>query len=261
MNLLTLMPGWPVTFRTCVDFFEEGFVSQSQAFDSRLLASPGARNRKQALNAVSNSAAPNHVTFLGYGLGGELFCGDLLGCGQGIGVQLITNGRRSAGLPGCVVCQSNHGITLPTDAKLGSGPQGVCMQCHTPGDVCDQARAKMLADLTRLDATIKGADKILTVAESSGMEVSDARLEQNQARDSLTKARVTIHTFQTDLVEKDIQSGLQIAAKDLQAGKAALVERDYRRKGLGLALIFILMSVVGLYLYIRQIERNGAAKN
>jgi len=165
---------------------------------------------------------------------------------------------QAAGLPGCVVCHGNHGIVHPTDAKLGTGPEGVCMQCHTPGDVCDQARAQMLADLTRLDDAINGANKILAVAESSGMEVSDALLEQDQARDSLTKARVTIHSFQTQLVEQDIQAGLQIAAKDQQAGKAALAERDYRRKGLGLALIFILMSVVGLYLYIRQIERNGA---
>ncbi len=116
----------------------------------------------------------------------------------------------------------------------------------------------MFAGLTNLDAAIKNADQVLSVAESSGMEVSDARLEQDQARDSLTKARVTIHSFQNDVVQHDVQSGLQIAAKDLQAGKSALAERDYRRKGLGLALVFILMSVAGLYLYIRQIEHNGA---
>jgi Cytochrome c3 len=164
---------------------------------------------------------------------------------------------QAAGLPGCVVCHNNHGITRPTDAKLGTGPEGVCMQCHAAGDACDQARERMLADLTRLNDAIQSADRILTVAESSGMEVSDPRLEQDQARDSLTKARVTIHTFDTQLVGQHIEAGLKIAAKDEQAGRAALVERDYRRKGLGLALIFILMSVVGLYLYIRQMERNG----
>lgn len=165
---------------------------------------------------------------------------------------------QAAGLPGCVVCHSNHGIAHPTDAKLGTGTEGVCMQCHTSGDLCDQARGQMFAGLTNLDAAIKNADQVLSVAESSGMEVSDARLEQDQARDSLTKARVTIHSFQNDVVQHDVQSGLQIAAKDLQAGKSALAERDYRRKGLGLALVFILMSVAGLYLYIRQIEHNGA---
>jgi nitrate/TMAO reductase-like tetraheme cytochrome c subunit len=162
---------------------------------------------------------------------------------------------QSAGLPGCVVCHGNHGISHPTDAKLGTGPQATCMQCHTPGDLCDQARAEMLSELTHLDDAIKNAHNVLGIAESSGMEVSQARLDEDQARDALTKARVTIHSFRKDLVDQDIQEGLKIAAKNLQAGQQALRERDYRRKGLGLALVFILMTVVGLLLYIRQIER------
>lgn len=40
----------------------------------------------------------------------------------------------------------------------------------------------------------------------------------------------------------------------MQAGQAALAERDYRRKGRGFALAFILITVLGLFLYLRQIE-------
>lgn len=164
---------------------------------------------------------------------------------------------QSAGLPGCVVCHGNHGITHPTDAKLGTGPQGVCMQCHSPGDSCDQARAEILAGLTRLEAGIQESNRVIGVAESSGMEVSQARLDEDQARDALTKARVTIHSFQKDLVNKDIQEGLNITAKNLQAGKNALAERDFRRRGLGLALVFIFITVVGLFFYIRQMENTA----
>ena len=165
---------------------------------------------------------------------------------------------QSAGLPGCVVCHSNHGITHPTDARLGTGPEANCMQCHTPGDDCDKARAEMLAGLTRLDSAVKNADQLIGVAESSGMEVTEARLGQDQAHDWLTKARVTIHSFQPALVNQDIEAGLKTASKDLQAGKDALAERDYRRRGLGYAVIFIVMAVVGLFLYIRRIERSPA---
>jgi nitrate/TMAO reductase-like tetraheme cytochrome c subunit len=166
---------------------------------------------------------------------------------------------QSAGLPGCVVCHSNHDVKRPTDAKLGAGPEAVCMRCHKPGDNCDQARAKMLQDLTRLDEAFKAADQTLGVAESSGMEVSEARTEQDQARDFLTKARVTIHSFRTELVEQDIQEGLKIAAKTQADGQAALAERDRRRRGLGLSLLIILAVLMGLRLYIRQIE-NSAGK-
>jgi hypothetical protein len=161
---------------------------------------------------------------------------------------------QTASLPGCVVCHSNHGITHPTDAKLGNGPEAVCTQCHTPGDSCDQARAEFLRDLTRLDEAINRADNVLGVAESSGMEVSEPRLAQNQARDSLTKARVTIHSFRKDLVNQDIQAGLDIAAKNLHAGQKAMAERRYRRVGLGVSLLAIALILVGLRLYIKRIE-------
>jgi hypothetical protein len=115
----------------------------------------------------------------------------------------------------------------------------------------------MLSGLTRLDEAINNAHTVLGLAESSGMEVSQARLDEDQARDALTKARVTIHSFRKDLVNQDIQEGLKIAAKNLQAGKNALAERDYRRRGLGLALIFICLTVAGLFLYIRRMERSA----
>lgn len=114
----------------------------------------------------------------------------------------------------------------------------------------------MLKDLTQLDGAVKAADRMLSVAESSGMEVSEARTEQDQARDSLTKARVTIHSFQTELVEQDIQEGLKLAAKTQAEGQAALAERDRRRRGLGLSLGIIFAVLLGLRLYIRQIENN-----
>jgi len=161
---------------------------------------------------------------------------------------------QAASLPGCVVCHSNHGIVHPTDAKLGTGPDAACMQCHKPGDVCDQARAALLTDLGRLDQAINNADRVLAIAESSGMEVSEARLAQNQARDSLTKARVTVHSFRKDLMDQEIQAGLNIAAKDLQAGQKAMVERNYRRVGLGMSLVAIGIVLVGLRLYIKKIE-------
>ncbi len=161
---------------------------------------------------------------------------------------------QAASLPGCVVCHSNHGIHLPSDAMLGTGPGGVCMRCHTPGDKCDRARADIQSNLTQLDGAINNADQALRLAESSGMEVSEARLGQDQARDSLTKARVTIHSFQTALVNQDIQAGMKIAAANLKAGQDAMVERNHRRIGLGLCLIAIAIMLVGLWLYIRKLE-------
>jgi hypothetical protein len=123
-----------------------------------------------------------------------------------------------------------------------------------PGDACDQARSQLLAGLNQLDSAIKQGDEVIGLADASGMEVSEARLGQNQARDALTKARVTVHAFRQDLMNQDIQAGLKIAAKDREAGQKAMAERKHRRMGLGMSLLAIGMVVVSLRLYIKKIE-------
>jgi hypothetical protein len=81
-------------------------------------------------------------------------------------------------------------------------------------------------------------------------------LEQDQARDALTKSRVTIHNFNAARVQQDIDAGLQITAKTYQEGAGALQERDYRRKGLAWSLLAIVAVLIGLRLYLHQIERR-----
>jgi len=162
----------------------------------------------------------------------------------------------AASLPGCVTCHSNHRITHPTDAMLGTGPQSVCTNCHTEGDAGYQAATQIAQQLGRLNTSVVDAAEILDRAESAGMEVSDAQLEQDQARDSLTKSRVAIHSFNLAKVQQDVDAGLQITAKTHQEGARALKERDYRRKGLAWSLLAIVAVVIGLRLYVRQIERR-----
>jgi hypothetical protein len=105
-----------------------------------------------------------------------------------------------------------------------------------------------------LDQSVNGADLALRRAEAAGMEVSEARLNQDQARDALTKARVTIHSFHAELVDQEVQAGMKIAAANRKAGDDAMVERNHRRIGLGVCLIAIAFMLVGLWLYIKKLE-------
>ena len=72
---------------------------------------------------------------------------------------------------------------------LATGPQSVCTKCHSTGNAGYTAAGKMEQQLKYLDDAISRSDEILNRAESSGMEVSQARLDQDQARDSLTRDR------------------------------------------------------------------------
>ena len=150
----------------------------------------------------------------------------------------------SAGLPGCVTCHSNHGITHPTDELIGTGDKAVCTQCHTDGDAGFVAAGKMKEPIGPAGSIGRHVQiEILSRAERSGMEVSQARLDLTQARDALMKARVTVHSFNVARVEADIKPGLEASAKDYDAGKRAMAERNYRRVGLGISLVAIAHGV------------------
>jgi predicted CXXCH cytochrome family protein len=157
-------------------------------------------------------------------------------------------------LPGCVTCHSNHRIQRPSDEMIGTTARAVCVTCHSEGDAGYAAAANMREQLDGLVRSIHEAEAVLNRAEQSGMEVSEAKLNQAQARDALTKARVTIHSFQPGKVAEDIQAGLKVTAATHQAGLDALAERDYRRVGLAFSLLAIVVVLVGLRLYIRKIE-------
>lgn len=161
-------------------------------------------------------------------------------------------------LPGCVVCHSNHRIVEPTDAFVGTGAGAVCVKCHAQGDPGYLAAAKMHDGLTKLAASIDRSNATLQEAQNSGVEVGPALLELSEARDNLTKARVDVHTFNPAPVEKDVEGGIGVTQKTYQAGVAALRERDYRRKGLGVSLIVIFAVVVGFGLLIKKMESTGS---
>ena len=160
------------------------------------------------------------------------------------------------GLPGCVQCHSNHDIVAPQDIWVGTGPKAICVTCHVKGDNGYKAAAEISAGIDKLKSTYHDADVVLNTAEKSGMEVSGARLEMTSAHSDLIKARVAVHSFDAADVLKITRQGVATSRKAYEAGVAALHERDYRRKGLAIALIAIALAIAGLYFKIRKMERG-----
>jgi hypothetical protein len=139
---------------------------------------------------------------------------------------------------------------------IGTGPQSFCTNCHIEGDGGYQTAAAIHQQLTGLMQAIANTEQILDRAERSGMEVAGPRQKLTEAQDDLTKARVSIHSVQVARVNEDIDQGLKIASATFQAGQQALRDRDYRRKGLGISLVIILVVLLGLWLRIRAIDRR-----
>jgi hypothetical protein len=109
--------------------------------------------------------------------------------------------------------------------------------------------------IRKLGGALERSDALLKQAASSGMEVSEAVLRQNDAQESLVKARVAVHAFRPEAVEQPVGEGLRIASETYQAGELALRERDRRRMGLGVALVLIAVTLAGLWLALKRLEK------
>jgi predicted CXXCH cytochrome family protein len=163
-------------------------------------------------------------------------------------------GFAAMGLPGCITCHSNHGIRHASDALIGTGKGAICVNCHSSGAPAYASAGAMHDELRKLDGEIARSDEILARAEISGVEVGEAKLALSEARDDLTKARVTIHSVQAATVDQNIQAGLKVTQKTWQSGLAALAELKFRREGLAVSLGAILLVLIGLGLLIRKLE-------
>jgi len=160
------------------------------------------------------------------------------------------------GFPGCVTCHSNHAIKHPTDEMVGAAPKAAGMQCHTAGDTGSMQAEAMHTQLTSLASAIAASEELLSRAERQGMEVSQPKLQETQARDALLKARVAVHAFRDSELKQDTDAGLAVTRQTYAAGQKAMQEWRFRRVGLGLSLVMIALTLVGLGFYIRNLERK-----
>lgn len=164
----------------------------------------------------------------------------------------------ASGGGGCIVCHSNHGIHQPSTAML-VGSKAVCSQCHETGTAGAKTAAQMAQWIDNLGSALSRAEAVLASADKYGMEVSEAQVRLLDGRENLVKARLALHSFQPEEMRKPIEAGMGIANETLRAGESALREKDIRRFGLAVSVVFISITVLAIWLLIRRLESNGSA--
>ncbi len=171
-----------------------------------------------------------------------------------------------AGLPGCATCHGAHEIHHPTVEMLGMEEGAVCVQCHAQGKygatvAGAQAARRFRGDLDALREEIAAAETTIEMAERLGMAIpgpasdprTDVRLHLRKASDALTAARVEIHSFAAEPLEKILDSGRQIAAEAQQSAETAIRQYHARRVWLAASLVPIVLVIGVLLLYIRSL--------
>jgi hypothetical protein len=160
------------------------------------------------------------------------------------------------GVPACPTCHQNHEIHPASDRMLGTSSPAVCATCHDLASAGGKTAAEMRTLIDELRTAHERAVAILQRADESGMEVSQAQFDLNGANTELVQARLAIHTFDTRAVRTPVEHGLSIARAAYERGVRALQELRFRRNGLTVSLVVIVLVIAGLVLKIRQTERR-----
>lgn len=162
------------------------------------------------------------------------------------------------GFPACATCHNHHEIAATSDAMIGVEDTAVCITCHAEGDTGFAAAREMKAGIERLKAHLHASRELLSRAERAGMEVSRSFYSLSEGRDRLVRARVEIHRFDSAVLAGLLEEGNAIAARADQAGREAMNELAFRRKGLAVSSAIILLMIGLLIAKIRQRKSEAA---
>jgi cytochrome c554/c'-like protein len=161
---------------------------------------------------------------------------------------------------GCTTCHSAHKIKRPDDHFVGLAKGASCADCHAADEESGKQAALIHDHLVSYEDRVAKAAVAIDKAAHSGLDVSNTQVEISQAMDSLTKARVRVHTARAAAVDSELDAGSKILARAERQGEDAMRERNARRKGLLIPVLAMAAVVFSLGAYIRDLERGDASK-
>jgi len=137
-----------------------------------------------------------------------------------------------------------------------------CGHCHGPEPILGEPAGyetarSMIEHVRELTSEVAQAERVLLRARRGGIETREAQRAIEQSIDAQIELEVLVHTFSAaedgQFLAKHAE-GLEHAEEALAAGRESLRDLVYRRRGLYVALGFVLLLLVGLGLKIREIS-------
>ncbi|MBZ0204339.1 MAG: ammonia-forming cytochrome c nitrite reductase subunit c552 [Ignavibacteria bacterium] len=155
----------------------------------------------------------------------------------------------------CVVCHGNHGISKPGDEMLGSGEKSVCIKCHVNNDKGFIAAVLMKNMIDSLLKEMESANHSIYLAESMGMDLSEAKFEWAEINEALMIARTGTHFGHTDKFVSSLKNGFKLTENAKVISEQAVNDFYKRRNWLAYSLIFSIIIFAALFLKLRKIEK------
>ena len=159
------------------------------------------------------------------------------------------------GISECEACHGNHRITPPSDEMLAGGKDDICLQCHDAGTDPHDTGVKIKREISEFAASTEAAQALLVEAEKKGVEVSEALFRLQDATSALILARNLTHSLSPSEIENGLSDGSKALTEVKVRGEEALREARFRRSGLVLATVFIILLALALFLKIRDLQK------
>jgi len=223
------------------------------------LAAPGLDelrvDARVAPGATPSTEAPReaHAGRLNATLSVLALAGEPVRAGDAVELRLAVR-VAGDGPPLAVRFEDRPGLALTT--AQGS----ICLTCHSPGDVCDVATGTMYEHLHAATLDLRRAEHELGRARVAGMDVGESEFDlKSRGVTAAVEAGALIHAFDPPRMSARADEARDIAHVALDAARAALAELQYRRRGLAVSLVLVVLVLAGLYLKIRDVDRRRAA--
>jgi hypothetical protein len=144
-----------------------------------------------------------------------------------------------------------------------------CVDCHAGEDTLGenaigrQVTGELLGRMRELTLRTARAERILLAAQRGGVQTRNAAEQIDAAVDTQIELEVLLHEFsagEDSSFTAKYEEGLEHANGALEAGREGLDELGFRRSGLAVSLVIILLVLLGLGLKIRQLSAQQSGE-
>jgi len=158
-------------------------------------------------------------------------------------------------LHACEECHGNHAVQKTSDKMLGAGDESVCVDCHAEGEEGYQVGVEMRSMLEELVSRFDTAQVAYKNVQRVGMNDIDIGFVLQESKQKLIQSRTLVHSFDKALIAEKTTEGIQLADNATKMAEKEIEDYYVRRRGFGIATIFITLLVAALFLKIRDVEK------
>jgi predicted CXXCH cytochrome family protein len=185
-------------------------------------------------------------------------------CHAGNGELFDGSNHKSAfekhGWPECAKCHGNHAVARADDSMLSEDSSPLCYECHrekaADNTQCIPTARYFYTSITSLAEESRSLGDQVHVLAEKGLDIDPLNSTVEELEDFLRQLRSRIHSFEKSEFDDVETPGRGTVEKGWQQVTDAEAEYRFRRNGLLVSLVVMVLLVVVIYLKVRELESD-----